>query len=149
VQLELELQPKRRHSLLLASSAEAAWQGAAEEWFKQVATEAWKNERPSVVVVPTRGQIQALKGRMLEAGLSALGLEFVTPPYLRALLVRESGSLPPARENLRLLLALAAEQLVAEKISFACSSNSVPRGPNSSKSTCLPFVPWCENFALN
>jgi PD-(D/E)XK nuclease superfamily len=70
---------------------------------------------PAVVVVPTRGQIQALKGRMLEAGLSALGLEFVTPPYLRALLAARTGIVPAAREHLHFLLALAAEQLLADE----------------------------------
>ena len=100
--------------MLLASSPAAAWQGAIEGWFKETA-EAWKSERPALVVVPTRGQIQALKGRLLEAGLSALGLQFVTPPYLRALLAAESETLPAPREHLRLLLALAAEQLLADK----------------------------------
>jgi PD-(D/E)XK nuclease superfamily len=114
VQLELELQPRRAHALLLASSPEAAWQGAIEGWLKQAAAEAWRSERGVVVVVPTRGQIQALKQRLLEAGLSALGLQFVTPPYLRALLAAQSESVPPAREHLRLLLALAAEQLLAD-----------------------------------
>ena len=113
MQLELELQPRRGHASLLASSPEAAWQGAIEDWFKQAAAEAWKSERPALVVVPTRGQIQALKGRLLEAGFSALGLQFVTPPYLRALLAEESETLPAPREHLRLLLALAAEQLLA------------------------------------
>jgi hypothetical protein len=115
VQLELELQPQRKHALLLASSPEEAWQGAIESWFKQAAADAWKSERPTVIVVPTRGQVQALKGRLLAAGLSAFGLEFLTPPYLRALLARESQSAPPAREHLRLLLALAAEQLLADE----------------------------------
>lgn len=115
MQLELELQPRRTHALFLASSPEAAWQDAIEGWFKQAAEEAWKSERPALVVVPTRGQIQALKGRLLEAGLSALGLEFVTPPWLRALLAAKSETLPAPREHLRLLLALAAEQLLAEK----------------------------------
>lgn len=115
MQLELELQPRRGHTSLLASSPEAAWQGAIEDWFKQAAAEAWKSERPALVVVPTRGQIQALKGRFLEAGCSALGLQFVTPPYLRALLAAESEILPAPREYLRLLLALAAEQLLADK----------------------------------
>ena len=86
-----------------------------ESWFKAAAAEAWKSERPSVVLVPTRGQIQALKGRLLEAGCSALGLQFVTPPYLHALLAAESETLPAPREHLRLLLALAAEQLLADK----------------------------------
>jgi hypothetical protein len=115
MQLELELQAPRAHALLMASSSDAAWHGAIESWFKQTAPEAWKSERPAVVVVPTRGQILALKGRLLEAGLSALGLQFITPPYLRALLARESESLPARREHLRLLLALAAEQLLGDK----------------------------------
>jgi PD-(D/E)XK nuclease superfamily protein len=70
---------------------------------------------PAVVVVPTRGQIQGLKRCMLEAGLSALGLEFVTPPYLRALLAARTGIVPAAREHLHFLLALAAEQLLADE----------------------------------
>ena len=86
-----------------------------EAWFKRAAAEAWRNEGLAVVVVPTRGQIQALKGRILEAGLSALGLEFVTPPYLRALLAAKTGILPAAREHLRFLLALAAEQLLSDE----------------------------------
>ena len=114
MQLELELQSHRPHRLFLASSPDAAWQGAMEDWFRQAADEAWKSERPAVVVVPTRGQIHALKGRLLEAGLSALGLHFVTPPYLRALLADEDENLPAPREHLRLLLALAAEQLLAD-----------------------------------
>jgi hypothetical protein len=115
VQLELELQPRRGHALLLASSPEAAWQSATLDWFKRAAAEAWRSERPTLVIVPTRGQSQALKGRLLDARLSALGLEFVTPPYLRALLSAESETLPPPREHLRFLLALAAEQLLAAK----------------------------------
>ncbi|HEX8490466.1 MAG TPA: hypothetical protein VF626_05575, partial [Chthoniobacterales bacterium] len=115
MQLELELQPHRAHALLLASSPDAAWHGAIEDWFKQAAAAAWKSESPVLVVVPTRGHIQALKGRFLDAGLSALGLHFVTPAYLRAFLAAESGSVPSPREHLRLLLALAAEQLLADK----------------------------------
>jgi hypothetical protein len=113
VQLELELQAHGAHALLLASSPEAAWQGAMESWIKQAAAQAWKSEYPALVVVPTRGQIQALKGRLLEAGISALGLQFVTPPYLRAFLAAATEILPAPREHLRLLLALAAEQVLA------------------------------------
>ncbi|MFL6519351.1 MAG: PD-(D/E)XK nuclease family protein [Chthoniobacterales bacterium] len=133
MQLELELQSNRRHALLLGSSPEAAWEGVAEAWFTQATAEAWKKKHPAVVVVPTRGQIQALKGKVLEAGLSTLGVEFVTPPYLRALLAVESGSLPPSREHLRFLLAVAAEQLLAEdKLSEAehLAAVSVRRTPD-------------------
>ena len=114
MQLELGLQAHRAHSLLLGSSPEAAWQGALESWFQQAAAEAWKSERPAIVLVPTRAQIQALKGRLLDAQLSALGLQFVTPPYLRALLAAETETLPAPREHLRFLLAVAAEQLLAD-----------------------------------
>jgi hypothetical protein len=114
VQLELELQPRRGHSLLLASSPEAAWRGATLDWFKRSAAEAWRSERPTLIVVPTRGQIQALKDRLLAAGLSALGLHFVTPPYLHAFLAAQSEVIPGPREHLRLLLAVAAEQLLAD-----------------------------------
>ena len=100
--------------MLLASSPEAAWQGAIEGWVRQGAAETWKSERPTVVVVPTRGQIHALKGQILEAGISSLGLQFVTPPHLRLLLASASVTLPAPREHLRLLLALAAEQLLAD-----------------------------------
>ena len=84
------------------------------DWFTHVAAASWQSERPAVVVVPTRGQAQALKGRLLEAGRSALGVQFITPPYLRAVLGGTSGPLPPPREHLRLLLALAAEEQLAD-----------------------------------
>lgn len=111
MQLELGLQSIRGPALFVAASPEAAWQGEIADWFSRVAARAWQFERPSVVVVPTRAQAQALKARLLQGNLCHLGLQFVTPPYLRALLAgtAENESLPPPREHLRLLLALAAE----------------------------------------
>ncbi len=131
--MELELQPSRRPTLLIAASPEAAWQGGLANWFARVATQAWQVEHPAVVVVPTRGQAQALKVRLLEAGLSALGLQFVTPPHLRVLLAGASEILPPPREHLRLLLALAAEeQLAVRSLSEAerLAAVSVRRTPD-------------------
>ncbi len=133
MQLELELKPHRAHSLFLASSPDGAWEGAIENWFKQAGTEAWKRERPALVVVPTRGQIQALKGRLLDSGFSSLGLQFVTPPYLRAVLAAGGNTLSAPREHLRFLLALAAEQLLAEEKMTAAerlAAVSVRRTPN-------------------
>ena len=100
--------------MLIASSPEAAWQGAIADWFARVTPETWKSERPTVVVAPTRGQTRALRHRLLGAGLSALGLQFFTPPYLRSLLAGDTATLPPPREHLRLLLALAAEEQLAD-----------------------------------
>jgi hypothetical protein len=133
VQLELELQPTRRPNLLITASPEAAWQGRLVNWFARIAAQAWQAEHPAVVVVPTRGQAQALKARLLGAGLSAIGLQFVTPPHLRALLAGASEILPPPRAHLRLLLALAAEeQLAVRSLSEAerLAAISVRRTPD-------------------
>jgi hypothetical protein len=115
VQLELQLQPTRAAALSIAASPDDAWQGAIADWFRGATAEAWKSAKPALVVVPTRGQAQALKARLLEDGLSALGIEFVTPPNLRALLASRSETVPLAREHLRILLALAAEELLADE----------------------------------
>ena len=109
MQLELAFQPARGPVLLVASSPEAAWHGGIGDWLQAVAAHAWQDERPALVIVPTRGQAQALKARLLGAGQSALGVQFITPPYLRALLQDTAGQ-PPLREHLLFLLALAAEE---------------------------------------
>ena len=116
MQLELGLQSSRGAVLRVASSAEAAWQGGAAAWFEQAASNAWRAELPALVVVPTRTHAQALRSRLLESGGSALGVHFVTPPYLRELLHTHGGEKRlPAREHLRLLLAVAAEEQLANR----------------------------------
>lgn len=111
MQLELELHTSRNVSLFLASSADAAWHGGMADWFERVVQNAWKVQRPAAVIAPTRGQAQALKARLLLLGQPALGLQFLTPPYLRALLWQTARHPPlPRREHLRLLLAVAAEE---------------------------------------
>ena len=84
------------------------------QWFVQVGAQAWQSERPAVVVVPTRGHSHALKAQLVAAKQSVLGLQFVTPPYLRALLWADAESPLPQREHLRLLLAHAAEEQLDE-----------------------------------
>lgn len=66
---------------------------------------------PSVVVVPARAHAHALKARLLQEGHSHLGIQFLTPAGLRELLREQSHGAVPVREHLRLLLAIAAEQL--------------------------------------
>ena len=133
MQLELGLQTTRGPVLLLASTAEAAWQGGIADWFERCAAKAWQCERPTVVVAPTRGQLNAVKARLLAAGQSTLGLQFLTPPYLRALLADGHGRAPARSEHLRLLLALAAEEeLSGTSLSEAehLAAVSVQRTPN-------------------
>lgn len=114
MQLELELQASKGPRLLIAASPEAAWQGEIASWLKRVAASAWQAARPAIVVTPTRGHAQALKARLLEAGLSALGLEFITPPYLRVRLAGNAETVAARREHLRFLLALAAEERLTD-----------------------------------
>lgn len=110
MQLELELKAARGVLLRIASSPEAAWQGGIADWFARAATRAWNSERPTIVAVPTRSHAQALKQRLLHAGIPVLGIHFVTPPYLREFLQPADARALAAREHLRLLLAIAAEE---------------------------------------
>lgn len=84
-------------------------------WFHDNARDAWTRARRSLVVVPTRPYANALKARLLEEGISHLGLHFVTPGVLRELLRRAVDAEQPlsSREDLQLLLAIAAEEMLA------------------------------------
>lgn len=134
MQLEFELTPPRRGlTLLIASSPEATWQGGIAPWLERHVASAWQHDRPALVVAPTRGHLNAIKARLLGAGRSALGLQFLTPPHLRALVVRDLEFAPTRTEHLRLLLALAAEEeLSGDQLSDAerLAAVSVQRTPN-------------------
>ncbi|MFL6588830.1 MAG: PD-(D/E)XK nuclease family protein [Chthoniobacterales bacterium] len=101
---------KQKVALQIASSPQEAWAGAIAPWFRTVLPDAWKDDLPTVVVVPTRTHAHSLKTRLLEQGQSHLGLQFVTPAGLRGLLGHGRDRPLPLREHLRLLLAIAAEQ---------------------------------------
>ncbi len=66
--------------------------------------------QPTIVVIPFRTHEYAIKGWLLESGLSFLGIRFVTPRNSGncSALARECAL--PLREHLRLLLASAAEK---------------------------------------
>src|SRR5438874_7242538 len=102
---------KRSVSLHIDSSFASAWETVLLPWFKRVLPETWKRELPSIVVVPTRGQANDLKRRLIAKGVSHLGLQIVTPASLRALLARDDATPPTDPEHLRLLLALAASEM--------------------------------------
>src|SRR5206468_13134723 len=88
-----------------------AWEEVIAPWFDQVLPGAWQRELPSLVVVPTRGQTNDIKARLIAKGWSHLGLHFVTPSSLRALLARDDASPTTQPELLRLLLAIAAGEM--------------------------------------
>src|SRR5207248_4768396 len=100
-----------RAVLLVVPSVREAWDDVIAPWFDQVLPETWKRALPSLVVVPTRGQANDLKARLIAKGSSHLGLHFVTPASLGALLARDDATLRAKPEHLRLLLAIAASKM--------------------------------------
>ena len=85
---------------------------------------------PSLVIVPTRGHVNDLKARLIASGASHLGLQFVTPASLRALLARDDATAPAHLEHLRLLLAIAASEMENRpNDSEALAAKAVARAP--------------------
>src|SRR6266550_4062276 len=121
---------RSRPVLLVAPSVEEAWDDAIAPWFEQVVPGAWKHPLPSLVVVPTRGQVNDLKARLIAKGFSHLGLQFVTPASLGALLARDDATLRSEPEHLRLLLAIAAGEMEDwPNESEALAAKAVARAP--------------------
>src|SRR5437763_5390828 len=102
---------KRSVSLHIGSSFASAWESVLLPWFDRVLPETWKRDLPSLVVVPTRGQANDLKRRLIAKGISHLGLQVLTPTSLSALLARDDAAPPTDPEHLRFLLALAASEM--------------------------------------
>ena len=98
--------------LHLGPSFEAAWENVILPWFKVVSLTGSSTERPTLVVIPYQSRAQFFRHLLVEARLPLLGVEFVTPPQLRERLLRATHVKLPLREHLRLLLAIAAEQLL-------------------------------------
>ncbi len=85
---------------------------------------------PSLVVVPTRGQANDLKARLTAKGFSYLGLQFVTPATLGALLARDDATLRAEPEHLHLLLAIAASEMEDRpNESEALAAKAIARAP--------------------
>src|ERR1700730_15992905 len=104
------LDDKRDVRLYIGTSVAAARENVLLPWFQTVARVSWQQQKPTLVVVPFRSHAYALKGLLLDHGVSLLGIRFVSPPELRELLSNKSEMRLPLREHLRLLLAIAAEE---------------------------------------
>ena len=102
---------RSRPVLFVVPSLHEAWGDVIAPWFDQVLPGAWQRELPSLVVVPTRGQADDIKARLIAKGSSHLGLQFVTPSNLRALLARDDATPQAQPELLQLLLAIAATEV--------------------------------------
>jgi len=99
-----------RLALYLARHADTAWHEVIRPWLE---AGQGRLERAHVIV-PTRGQAQALKQRCLVEGLALLGVEFLTPGLARKKWVALAGGGPPTMGRELLLLGLHA--LVARRL---------------------------------
>jgi hypothetical protein len=121
---------RSRPLLFVVPSLQETWEDVIAPWFEQVLPGAWQRELPSVVVVPTRGQANDIKARLIANGSSHLGLQFVTPSNLRALLARDDATPDAQPEHLRLLLAIAASEMEdRSEESEALAAKAVARAP--------------------
>ena len=98
----------RKISLHLGALFREAWESVLLPWF-QVARHASWQEQATLVAVPFRNHAYAIKGLLLDRGVSMLGVRFVSPAELRELLSVRSRARLALREHLRLLLSIAAE----------------------------------------
>jgi PD-(D/E)XK nuclease superfamily len=106
-----------RASLHLASSFDTAWENVLLPWFERIAPHAFEQTAPVAVVTPFRSHAQLLRSKLIAGGPATaglLGVRFLVPAQLRELLLRGSGLNLPLREHLRLLLAVAAEEIAAK-----------------------------------
>jgi hypothetical protein len=121
-----------RPVLLVVTCLQEAWEDVIAPWFDQVLPGAWQRELPSLVVVPTRGQANDIKARLIAKASSHLGLQFVTPSSLRALLARDDATPAAQPEHLRLILAIAASEMEDRPDeSEALAAKAVARAPAS------------------
>jgi PD-(D/E)XK nuclease superfamily protein len=103
-----------RVSLCLATSFEATWEKVILPWFEAVVPCAFEEPAPVAVVTPFRSHAHLLRSRLLDRGISLLGVHFLVPAQLREILLRDSGLNLGLREHLRLLFAIAAEEIAAK-----------------------------------
>ena len=121
---------RSRPRLLVVPSLHEAWEDEIGPWFDEVLPGVWQRELPSLVVVPTRGQANDIKARLIAKGSSHLGLQFVTPSSLRALLARDDATPAAQPELLRLLLAIAATEIeYGPNESEALAAKAIARAP--------------------
>jgi hypothetical protein len=97
-------------SLHIGASFRTTWETILLPWFQAAGRVSWQQRQPTLVVVPFLSQAYAIKGLLLDRGVSLLGIRFVSPAKLRELLAARGKTRLALREHLRLLLAIAAEE---------------------------------------
>jgi PD-(D/E)XK nuclease superfamily len=117
-------------SLYIGPSCLEAWESVVLPWFEMAAATAFTQSQPVVVVTPFAADGMFLRYKLLEHGISLLGVKFLPPAQLREMIVQDGASIP-LREHLRLLLSIAAEQCAdSQDVDLAAIAKSVARAPD-------------------
>ena len=101
--------PSAQVSLHIGASFWAAWETILLPWFEAARHISWQQRQPTLVAVPFRSQAYAIKGLLLDRGVSLLGIRFVSPAELRELLAARSKTRLALREHFyhcRIMLSL-------------------------------------------
>lgn len=120
-------------SLYIGPSFVEAWESVVLPWFELVAATAFTQSQPAVVATPFATDGMFLRHKLLEHGISLLGVKFLTPAQLREMIVQDDACMP-LREHLRLLLATAAESIVSRisaDVDLAAIAKSISRSPDN------------------
>src|SRR6266702_314425 len=97
---------RRQVSLHTGASFAAAWENVLLPWFQSVGSTAIASREPVAVVTPLFSSAAFLRAKLLDQGISLLGVRFITPVQLRELLLADKAPSLPLREHLRLLLSI-------------------------------------------
>jgi hypothetical protein len=117
--------------LFQVTGVEEQGRSVIEPWLRARAQDAWRDPRPTVVLVPARAESFYWRSRLVESGVSFLGIRFRTPSDARTFLLDESGAglLPATEPELRLVARGCAERLLRESREPDPSLASVVREP--------------------
>jgi len=117
--------------LYFTASVDEQWRTLVEPWLRAQAGVAWKNPKPTVILTPSRAESFYLRSRLVEEGVSFLGLRFWTPSdarkFLLAEILPEIGA--ATQSELRLVARACAEKLARKAGADNATLTSVIREP--------------------
>src|SRR5439155_26608055 len=82
--------PSAKVSLHIGVSFCAAWETILLPWFQAAGHVSWQQQQPTVVAMPFRSQAYAIKGLLLNRGVSLVGIRDVSAAELGQLLTSRS-----------------------------------------------------------
>jgi hypothetical protein len=125
-----EREDSREVSLYIGASFAGAWESVVLPWFELAAATALTQNKPVVVVTPSAADAMFLRYKLLERGISLLGVKFLMPAQLREMILQDGAPIP-LREHLRLLLSIAAEECAdSQDAPLVAIAKSVARAPD-------------------